>query len=484
MDDGDDAKAARQLGLLRFAIIGDLLAAPPERGTLTAALRVLAERTWSLPDHTPVRFGFSTIEGWYYSSRYAADPVATLTSRPRSDRGSRRVMDEQLLDELRKQYSLYPSWTVKLHWSNLAALVRRKYPDAYNKPPSYTTVRRTMRAQGWMRQRQLKTEGHRKAAERLAKREVRSFEATHAHSLWHFDFHECSRNVVDADGAWHKPQLLAFLDDRSRIICHAQWYLAEDTRRLVHGFCQAVLKRGLPRAVMHDNGSAMRAAEFQQGLEDLGVISKPILAYSPYQNGKKETFWAVVESQVIAMLNRVKRLDLRTLNHATQAWVEGSYHREKHEGIDMPPLDRLEASPNAVRPSPDMADLRFRFTMRRQRTQRRSDGTLSVAGVRFEIPSRLRALKKLMVRYRRWDLSEVWLVDPRTEDVLARIIPVDLTRNADGVRKPLEEPDPVPVLVGDDEDPFPPRLRELMEDYAADGLPPAYLPMDESEEDE
>jgi hypothetical protein len=89
-----------------------------------------------------------------------------------------------------------------------------------------------------------------------------------------------------------------------------------------------------------------------------------------------------------------------------------------------------------------------------------------------------------MVRYRRWDLSEVWLVDPRTEDVLARIIPVDLTRNADGVRKPLEEPDPVPVLVGDDEDPFPPRLRELMEDYAADGLPPAYLPMDESEEDE
>ncbi len=47
----------------------------------------------------------------------------------------------------------------------------------------------------------------------------------------------------------------------------------------------------------------------------------------------------------------------------------------------------------------------------------------------------------------------------------------------------LGEGHEVPLLE-DDDDPVPARLRELMEAYAADGLPPAYLPMDESEEDQ
>jgi len=51
---------------LRFSVIGHLLAAPPERGELRAALLELADRTWSHPnDGTAVRFGFSTIERWY-----------------------------------------------------------------------------------------------------------------------------------------------------------------------------------------------------------------------------------------------------------------------------------------------------------------------------------------------------------------------------------------------------------------------------------
>ena len=148
----------------------------------------------------------------------------------------------------------------------------------------------------------------------------------------------------------------------------------------------------------------------------------------------------------------------------------------------MTPLERLETSSSVGRASLSIKDLRFRFTMRVRRTQRRSDGTISVEGVRFEIPSRLRALNKLTVRYRRWDLSEAWLVDQRNEDVLARVVPVDLTRNADGLRRVLEEPDVAPAPLDADDDPIPARLRELLEDYAADGLPPAFLPLDDTEE--
>ena len=484
MNDSRHADAARQLALLRFAIIGDLLAAPPPRGHLTAALRAQAAKTWSLPDGTPIRFGLSTIETWFYKARTAADPVGALTSVARNDRGTRKAVDDRLLADLRHQYELHPSWTRKLHHKNLAALIRQNYADEYAKPPSYTTIRRVMRAQGWSRQRKPRSEGQARAVHRRATREVRSFESTHAHGLWHLDFHEGSRRVIDSKGTWHSPKLLAFLDDRTRLIAHAQWYLAEDTERLVHGFRQAVLKRGLPRAIMHDNGSAMRASEFQTGLADLGVESKPTLAYSPYQNGKKETFWAVVESQAIAMLDRVENLDLAMLNKVTQAWVECSYHREKHQGIGETPFERLEASPSVVRSAPTHDALIRAFTCRQTRVQRRSDGTISVEGVRFEIPSRLRVLHKLTVRYRRWNLSEAWIVDPRTKDVLARVVPVDLARNADARRKPLAEPDPTPeAALADGEDPIPPHLQQLLEDYAADGMPPAFLPLDDDQEE-
>ena len=111
------------------------------------------------------------------------------------------------------------------------------------------------------------------------------------------------------------------------------------------------------------------------------------------------------------------------------------------------------------------------------RTQRRSDGTASIKGRRFEVPSRYRHLERLGIRYASWDLSRVHLVDERTGAVLCRLFPLDRARNTDGLRRtltPLVEapatPPPEPGIA--------PLLKKLMADYAATGLPPAYLPKD------
>jgi len=52
--------------------------------------------------------------------------------------------------------------------------------------------------------------------------------------------------------------------------------------------------------------------------------------------------------------------------------------------------------------------------------------------VRFEIPNRFRHLRQLTLRYARWNMRRVHLVDPRTDTVLAPIYPLDKTSNADG----------------------------------------------------
>ena len=282
--------------------------------------------------------------------------------------------------------------------------------------PSYNTVRRFMVTHGLVPQpapAPSATPGAARALRRREQLEVRSFEAEYVHGLWHLDFHQGSRKVLTAAGAWLTPHLLGVLDDRSRLACHLQWYADETAEALVHGLAQAIQKRGLPRALLTDNGAAMLAAEVRQGLERLGIVHETTLPYSPYQNAKLEVFWGQVERRLLAMLEGERDLTLERLNDATQAWVELEYHRHRHAELGGSPLERYLAGPEVGRPSPTSDELRRAFRAEVSRTQRRSDGTLSLAGRRFEVPSRYRQLAQLHVRYARWDLRHVDLVDPQ-----------------------------------------------------------------------
>ena len=463
---------------VRFAVIGALLAAPPKKGELKSALTALAERMWQHPTRGELtRFARSTIERWYYQARNATrDPVARLRRRFRRDAGAQPAMGAALRHALRAQYDAHRSWSYQLHRDNLRALVASD--PALGHLPSYSTIRRYMQAQGLLRERR-RTARDRPGSDRIDAarhpREIRSYEVEYVGGLWHADFHSGSLKVLISSGAWVTPVLLAFLDDHSRLCCHAQWYLAETAETFVHGLCQAIQKRTLPRALLTDNGSPMIAAETREGLERLGVAHDTTLPFSPYQNGKQEVFWAQVEGRLVAMLEGVAsdlRLDL--LNEATQAWVELEYHRKPHGETGETPLARFLAGPDVLRPSPTTDDLRIAFTLEQSRSQRRSDGTLSIEGVRFEVPARFAHLPRLVVRYARWDLSSALVCDHRTGTVIGRLYPLDKARNADAVRRPRPNTPstaPRPTTSG-----VAPLLDSLLRDYRAAGLPPAYLP--------
>lgn len=460
----------------RFGVVSPLLTSPPEPGQLTQLLDELSARAYHHPiTGTSVRFGRSTIEHWFYAARNEPNqPVQALERKPHAQAGKHPSISDALRDAIVAQHREHPRWSFKLHHDNLLALA--KMQPELGRVPSVNVVTRFMRKRGLVKQ---KAPRRRRMSEELQDkvfeaRERRSFEVGYVHGLWHSDYHEGSRPVVDEHGKWKRPVLLAFLDDCSRIVCHIQWYMQQDAQSFVHGLCQAILKRGLFRALLTDNGKPMTAFEVREGLERLSVEQHTTLPYCPEQNGKQESFWGQVEGRLMAMLEGVRELTLPKLNEATQAWVELEYHRSVHSELGKTPLDKLLEGPSVVRNAPSSEALRRAFRTEVLRTQRRSDGTITVDGVRFELPSAYRALLRPVVRYARWDLSSVDLVDARMGTHLATLLPLDRLKNSDGRRRVVTPIDPearAPASSG-----LAPHLAMLMRQYAATGLPPAYVP--------
>ena len=463
----------------RFSVIGALLAAPPARGQLQAQLQALADKKWRHPiGGHGFTLGFSTIERWYQKASAAkAGPVEVLKRKIRSDQGQHPALSAALVTQLTEQYRQHPSWSYQLHADNLAALIQKD--PALAPKPSYASVVRFMKSHGLIkrpRRGPVHSPGGQAAEARFEAREVRSFENPYVNGLWHLDFHHGSRRVLLPSGQWSVPLLLGILDDHSRLCCHAQWYLAEGAEELCHGLSQAFQKRAIPRSLLEDNGSAMIAAETEQGLARLSIVAEHTLPFSPYQNGKQESFWNQIEGRLLPMLEGVADLALDPLNEATLAWIEMEYNRKVHSETGQTPLQRYLDDKDVGRPCPNTGQLRLAFTTEVTRTQRRSDGSFSLEGVRFEVPSRYAHFHKLSVRYASWDRSFVHLADPTTGAILCRLYPQDKNKNAEGHRAQRQPvlPASAPAPAG-----IAPLLQQILRQYAATGLPPAYLPKPE-----
>jgi hypothetical protein len=158
----------------------------------------------------------------------------------------------------------------------------------------------------------------------------------------------------------------------------------------VHGLSQAIQKRGLPRALLTDNGPAMVAEEVTEALLRLEIVRERTLPFSPDQNGKQEAVWGTLEGQHLKKLDGVLELTIERLNEATQAWMEFEYNRAVYRETSSSPVERFDRAPDVLRRSASSDSLRDAFRLETNRRQGQSDWSISLEGVRFEIPARYR----------------------------------------------------------------------------------------------
>ena len=149
------------------------------------------------------------------------------------------------------------------------------------------------------------------------------------------------------------------------------------------------------------------------------------------------------------------------------------YHRTRHSEIGCTPLERYLAGPNAARECPGERSAARGLPHRGQTSPTPFRRNRQPRGQRFEIPSRYRQLTDLRLRYARWDLTRVDLIDPHSGAIFCPVHPIDKAANAEGIRRVFEpiSHSPKPPSRG-----IAPLLKKMIADYAATGLPPAYLP--------
>ena len=184
-----------------------------------------------------------------FRRKASQDPVNALRRKIRTDSGQQASMGDALRHALLAQYAAHKGWSVQLHHDNLVALAATA-PEI-GELPSYSTVRRFMKAHGLFRRRRVsskRTPGALAAEARIDTLEIRSYEAAYVNGLWHWDCHIGSQKVITPRGEWEAPVLFGVLDDRSRVACHLQWYMTENSENVGHGLSQAFQKRGLPRS--------------------------------------------------------------------------------------------------------------------------------------------------------------------------------------------------------------------------------------------
>lgn len=359
-----DEKQREEVALFRFGVISDLVCTRLAPGEMAEYIRKKSGQRWQIPYSGRTRLSPSTIRRWVRLYENSDRQLGSLYPSTRCDRGrSRRVDEETILSlvKLRKEMPGLP--VVRL----LSEMQQRNLC-----PPGMTISLSTA-------YRILKQEG---LSGRMvtAKVDRRRYEAEYPNDIWQSDVMHGPQ--VEVNGKKRKAYLIAFLDDHSRLLPHAEFYLSEQLKSWLDSFRQALLFRGLPRKLYVDNGAAFRSRHLERICGSLGIALIHTPPYTPQGRGKIERFFRTVRSQFLSCFFGGT---LEDLNIAFDLWVREDYHQRNHSSTGQSPLNRFGLHVEMIRRPPADLEDHFRKEVRRRVTK---DRTVSIDNRLYEAPTR------------------------------------------------------------------------------------------------
>ena len=396
------------IALFRLSVLGALASRQQfARGELTRIIRELATHPYDIPDSNRSMLSAKTIERWYHLWQQGG--IEALAPKPRRDRG-RSKLSPALQD----------------------SIIGAKQD---NPRRSIDTIQQYLQDQGVVGvndlsrsaiHRVLQQHGLSAAPAAANSTERRRFEAAHAGDLWYGDVMHGPQLMLD--GRQRKVYLVSLMDDASRLITHSAFCLSETALDIEGVLKQAVLKRGLPKKLVIDNGPAYRATSLQgicARLEIRVVYCRP---FDPASKGKLERYHRFFRQHFLSELNAAQINTLADLNARLWAWIDGVYHQRVHASLNgATPLQRFQQDLAQQRPLAALAHRLDEVFQHRLQRKVRKDATVSYHSRFYEVPYTLAGQSVMLVVDPH--KQQALRVESRDGEYLGAITPLDTLAN-------------------------------------------------------
>jgi len=376
----------KEVAIFRYSVISDFVNGMNlSRAEKRRLMEEKCGRKWQIPYSRRTRISIETIRNWI--RLYKAGGLESLMPKDRSDQGRSRAMDEDTCEALIRLRKKLPDATVPhlIEQMNQRRLVSPGI--LLNK----TTVYR------FLHQNDLMSSEASKPVDR------RKFEAELPNDLWQSDVMHGPK--MDVNVRRKKTYLIAILDDHSRLIVYARFYLSENLASYLNALENALARRGLPRKLYVDNGAAFRSHHLQYITASLAITLIHARPYLPQGKGKIERWFKTVRSR---FLPHITATTLPDLNVALDRYINEDYHRKTHSATGQTPLNRFTSKLHCLRNAPDNLRDYFRKVALRKINRDRSitlngriyEGPVALIGKRVELLYHESDLDNVEVKYK------------------------------------------------------------------------------------
>lgn len=405
-----DERDRERIALVRYQLIAPLLDPDTSPEDQRAYRQSVLEKTDPKVSERTLR---------RYMQAFREQGFGGLYPRQRSDRGLMRSASQEVLSEAVGLKRELPQRSVERLITILEA-EGRVAPGQIKR----STLARHLAATGVNRLPKKPQSGYRR------------FQREHRNALWQSDL-KFGPYIPDPKDPKRKVStyLIAFIDDYSRLVPHAQFYLEQKQPALEHCFRQAILKRGLPKQVFVDNGKIFVSHWFRLACARLGIRHLTARPYAPESKGKIERFMGTVDA-FVAEVGLLKPKTLHELNEAFWGWLEEAYNHAPHDALKRDTPANVFSEDTTPLRLATVRELRDVFLWEESRQADRT-GCFKLQGRIYDAGPE-RAGKKLTVRFDPFDLKTVELWQNGTLLGTAGELHLDGRRDA----PPVEETPP------------------------------------------
>lgn len=371
-------KAIHPIALFRLSVLGELVSRTIlSRGELKAILKEQAQKDYAIPNSQHTRLSEKTIESWYYSYKHGG--VDALIPKRRKDKGFSKIPIhlQQAIIQAKQEN---PNRSL----NTLLELLKLKQLDGANQL-SRSSVYRLLCQEGLSR-----------PIAAVVHKEHRRFEADYPGDIVYGDvMHGPKANI---GGQVKKSYLVSLMDDKSRLIWHSAFCPGETALDIEGVLKQALLRRGIPKRLVIDNGAAYRAHSLQGICARLGIQLIYCKPYAPEGKGKLERWHRTLRGQFLSELAVQKFYTLSELNQLLWAWIDTLYHPKPHSAMaGKTPLatwqDGLDKVNTLGTRAYQLDELFYHRIVRKVR----KDSTISWQGSVYDVPYELTGKKIIVV---------------------------------------------------------------------------------------